>query len=102
MLQEFNNIQTNLQFTIETEQNNRINFLDITMQRTDKNMSYNIYRKPTTTDTVIHNTSCHPLQHKMTAFIYLVNRLNTYPIRDDHKNTEKYILQQNQYQKKDP
>jgi hypothetical protein len=50
MLQEFSIIQPNLQFTIEKEQHNKMNFLDITLQRTDKNLSYSIHRKPTTTD----------------------------------------------------
>jgi hypothetical protein len=34
-LQEFNNMQPNLRFTIEKKHHNKINFLDITMQRTD-------------------------------------------------------------------
>jgi hypothetical protein len=48
MLQEFNNIQPNLQFRIEKEQHNKIDFLDITIQRTDKNQS--IQHIPKTND----------------------------------------------------
>jgi predicted transcriptional regulator len=49
-LQEFNNIHPKLQFTIEKEQNNKINFLDVTIQRTE-NLSYSTYLncQPSTT-----------------------------------------------------
>jgi hypothetical protein len=43
-LKEFNSSLTNLQFTIE-EQNNNIYFLDITILKVVNNLSYNIYRK---------------------------------------------------------
>ena len=31
-------------------------------------LKFNIYRKPTTTDTTIHADSHHPLSHKMAAY----------------------------------
>jgi hypothetical protein len=37
--------------------------------------SFNIYRKPTATDTIIPNDSCHPSEHKLAAIRYLTNRL---------------------------
>jgi hypothetical protein len=42
ILQEFNNIKPNLQFTMYKEQTNKINFIDILIQRTESNLSYNI------------------------------------------------------------
>ena len=53
MLQQFNAISQNLQFTIEPQVNNKISFLDITIYKTNHNISIQIYRKPTTTDTII-------------------------------------------------
>jgi hypothetical protein len=40
-----------------------IDFLDITIIKNRDNIQYSIYRKPTTTDNIIHNTSRHPTEH---------------------------------------
>jgi hypothetical protein len=45
-LQEFNSIHPNIHYTIDKETNNKLNYLDITINNT---FSFNIYRKPTTT-----------------------------------------------------
>jgi hypothetical protein len=79
---QFNEINPKLQFTIEKEKDNVINFLDITIIKNPDNIQYSIYRKPTTTDNIIHNTSCHPAEHKMLAISYLIYRMNTYPIQN--------------------
>jgi hypothetical protein len=63
MLEEFNTVHPNLKFTLETETHNKINYLDITINKQDK-LTFGIYRKPTTTDIIIHNKSCHPNEHK--------------------------------------
>ena len=60
MLQQFNAISKNLQFTIEPEVNNKINFLDITIYKTKHNISIQIYRKLTTTDAIIPQVSSYP------------------------------------------
>jgi hypothetical protein len=43
--------------------------------------AFYIYRKPTTTDSIIHNRSCHPTEHKMLAISYLALRINTCPVK---------------------
>jgi hypothetical protein len=85
-LQEFNNVHPKLIFTIEKEENSKINFLDITIQRTENKLTYGIHRKITATDTIIHNESCHSTQHKMSAIKYMINRLNTYPLNKHERN----------------
>ena len=45
-----NTITNNLQFTLETEMNNKINFLDLILTTINNKINYNIYRKPTITD----------------------------------------------------
>jgi hypothetical protein len=45
-----------MKFTMEEENGNKINFLDITISKADKNISFNIHRKPSTTDTIIQMT----------------------------------------------
>jgi hypothetical protein len=81
-LKQFNDINPKLQFTIEKEKRQCFNFLDITIIKNPNNIQYSIYRKPTTTDNIIHNTSCHPAEHKMLAISYLIYRMNTYPVQN--------------------
>lgn len=53
ILHEFNNIHLKLQFTIEQEQDNRLNFLDLTFQITGNNLMY----KSTENNSNIHNNT---------------------------------------------
>jgi hypothetical protein len=57
-------------------------------------MSFNIYRKPTYTDVIIPNDSCHPREQKMAAIRYLHNRLNTYHLSPKKWQEEKSNIQQ--------
>jgi len=59
------------------EKEKRINFLDITIMTDDNNLSFDIYRKPTTTDPIIPNDSCHPQEHKLAAIRYLTEWKHT-------------------------
>jgi hypothetical protein len=85
-------------FTIEKEQNNKINFLDITINKQQDSVAFEIYRKPTTTDIIIPNDSCHPREHKTAAIRYYYNRMNTYKMTPENKQKEKdnirYLTQQ--------
>ena len=60
-----------------------------------------IYRKPTTTDFIIRNGSCHPREHKMAAIYYFYNRMNIYKLLYDkiqkEINTIQQILPNNKY-----
>ena len=88
----FSNISPTSTFTMETENNNQINFLDITIQKIDHEINFNIYRNPTTTDTIIPYDSCHPPEQKFAAIRYLAYRLMNYPIitTNKEKNTAPY------------
>jgi hypothetical protein len=66
VLNRFNSITPTMNFTIE-EKDNKINFLDITISKENSTFSFDIYRRPTTTDTIILNDSCHPLEYKLAA-----------------------------------
>jgi hypothetical protein len=56
--------------------------------KTENNLTFSTYQKPNFMNTIIHSTSCHPIQHKLYAINFTINRLNTHPMKDD-KNTEK-------------
>jgi hypothetical protein len=75
-----------------------INFLD---RKEQDKLKFEIYRKHTATDTVAPFDSCHPTEHKMAAFRYLMNRRNKYHLNTDSKEKErkiiKHILQANKY-----
>jgi len=85
---DFNTLHPNMTFTAETETNNQINFLDITIHKTPTKWTTSIYRKPTFTDSIIPYTSNHPPQHKHTSIRYLYNRINTYHLRHNEYKEE--------------
>jgi hypothetical protein len=98
---EFNRVNNDIQFTIEEGTNDSINFLDVTIKKTDKTITIDIYRKPTFTDAIIPNDSCHPQEHKHTAIHHMINRMQTYGLnhknRKKEKNTIQYILHNNKF-----
>jgi formamidopyrimidine-DNA glycosylase len=89
-----------MNFTMEEENDNKINFLHITISKEDKNVSFNIYRKPTTTDTIIPSDSCHPSEHKLAAIRPLTNRLTTYTMNNTDTEKEKNTIKQTLYNNK--
>ena len=91
--EDFNNITPELKFTLEKETNRQINYLDITIQWTQRGFSTNIYRKPTTTVSIIPNDSCHPIGHKMAAIHYLYDRMNTHQLSQSAVKQENTITQ---------
>jgi hypothetical protein len=101
VLKEFNSTHPNIQYTLEKQNNNMINYLDISIENAHNNFICGIYREPTATDLIIHKDSCHPTEHKNSAFQYMINRMNTYPISTNNKYRElqhiNTILQNNNY-----
>jgi hypothetical protein len=77
-LDEFNMTHPKIKFIIEEEQDNKINYLDITIVKTHNKLQLGICRKPTTADRIIHNDLCHPYEHTKAAKNYLINGMNKY------------------------
>jgi hypothetical protein len=73
-------IHLKIKFTIEEEVNNKISYLDITVSKTYNKLSFGIYRKPMTSDLIVHNASCHPYKHNKASINYLINQMNQYPL----------------------
>jgi hypothetical protein len=111
-LNEFSVIHPKIKFTMEEEQNNKINYLDITTIKTHNGVQMGIYRKPTTTDHIIHNDSCHPYEHKKATVSYLINHMNKYLLTHTNRSQGRAIIneilgnnnypQQAMYQKQKP
>jgi hypothetical protein len=103
VLQQFNSTTKHLNFTIENEVNEQLSYLDITISRQHNHFDYNIYRKPTITNHMIPNDSCHPQEHK-NAIHYLINRINTYPLdainraKENNHSTDSTCQQVQPYQ----
>lgn len=89
-----NNLDTNIQFTIETEQNCSINFLDITLTRLNNRLSFNIYRKPTFSDNVIPITSRHSSNIKLSSFHSMLDRLIKIPLSKEFFDKELHTIKQ--------
>jgi hypothetical protein len=70
---------------MEEETDNTIHFLDIAITETHDSLTFDIYRKPTTNDTIIPRHSCHPLEHKSAAINFLTNRRDTYSLSDENE-----------------
>jgi hypothetical protein len=77
MLDDINNLVPTMKFTLEEGQNNKINFLDITVTKNHNGLAFDIYIKPTAIDIIIPNYSCHPREHKAAAIVYYCNRMKT-------------------------
>lgn len=85
---KLNNIHPKIKFKLEVESNQSLNFLDLTISKSQNKLDFQIYRKPTHTDIAIPSTSLHPLQHKLAAFRSYVHRLLSIPLSKDNYNKE--------------
>jgi hypothetical protein len=100
----FNNINPEVTFTVEQKKkDNRLNLLDITITKDANKLTYEIYRKPTTSDTIIPKESCHPIEHNLAAVRYFANRIHRYNLYRTQKQKKidkvKEILHNNKYSK---
>jgi hypothetical protein len=79
-----------------SETRNKINFLDITINKQHNKLTFGIYKEPATTDTILHNKhSSYLNEHKKRAAInYLLNRMNTYQLTPVSRAQEKAIINQ--------
>lgn len=89
-----NSLHNRIEFTLETEKNNSINFLDLTITRINNKLDFSIFHKPSHTDITIHNNSTHPYSHKLAAYNSYIHRLLNIPLSLDNFNKELNIIKQ--------
>jgi hypothetical protein len=70
-------IHSNIKLNPTHETNDNISFLDLSITRKPTSLELDIYRKPTATDITINFLSNHPLEHKLAAYRFLINRMLT-------------------------
>ena len=70
-----NNLHPQINFTYKLEVRVSLPFPDINISKIDNKLSFEVYRKPTTTSHVIPFHSRHPTSHKLSSFNSLFFRL---------------------------
>jgi hypothetical protein len=76
VLKIFNSYNKNIKFTLETEVNGKIPFLDILITRSDKQtLQTQYYSKPTASQRIISYTSNHHITQKTNTALGLINRI---------------------------
>ncbi|XP_046492442.2 uncharacterized protein [Neodiprion pinetum] len=73
-LNTFNRYHPRLQFTIETEENNAINFLDVLPIHNNNNIKTDWFHKKTWSQRYLNFNSHHPMSYKIGTIINLVDR----------------------------
>ena len=88
-----NTTTEDIAFTMETEQNYQIAFLDVLLTRTDNGkIKTQVYRKKTHTDQILNYHSNHPTQHKISCIRTLFNRIETHCNTQESKKKEQEYL----------
>jgi hypothetical protein len=66
--EQFNVQHKDLYFTVNKEMDNQIAYLDLNLINKQGQLEVEVYKKPTTTDITINNTTCYPREYKFAAY----------------------------------
>jgi hypothetical protein len=90
-----------MQYNVEVKHNGGINVLDLNLFRLTNYILFGIHRKPTYTDVVIPAASNYSMQHKLSAFNHMLDRVNNLLLSVEEKSKElgviKVIAENNGY-----
>jgi len=79
LLEKINHLHLRIKFTLEIQENNKLNFVDLTISNLDNKLEFGIFRKPSQIDHIIPEDSNHHPQHKIASFRCYVHRLLEVP-----------------------
>ena len=88
-----NNVHNNLKLNPTYEEQDSIDYLDLTILRKHKKLEVDTYRKPTTTDTTINVISNHPIEQKTVAYRFHITRMQSLPLDPSKKQKEWQTIQ---------
>lgn len=92
--QHLNGVQERIEFTKEIEENNKIAFLDVEIQReSDGKFTTRVYRKPTHTGQYLHYDSYAPMEHKRSVGVTLFKRALTHSTTIEDKELEEQRIE---------
>ena len=100
ILDTFNSYHSRLQFTHELETDNSINFLDVKLIRHNNKLSYNWYRKPSSSGRYLNLNSGHTKHQKIGMIYTLVDKailLSETCYHTENLNIVKQLLINNSY-----
>ena len=83
-----NTAHPNIKYTIEIEQNNNLKFLDLSITKLQDSLEFDIYRKPTQTDTIIPMDSHHHHAHVHAAINCYLDRCFKVPLSENNRMKE--------------
>ncbi|XP_055527061.1 uncharacterized protein LOC129719691 [Wyeomyia smithii] len=103
VLNVFNSQEKRIQFTLETEQNQHLPFLDLRIVRKDdQTLTTEWYAKPIASGRMLNYNSFHQLKYKINTACNFINRVTTFSTTSTYKEQKAIIyklLQQNSYPK---
>ena len=98
-LKVFNNYHERLQFTYEIENNNKINFLELTLIKNNNTLMHNWYRKNTSSDRFLNYKSNHTKSQKIGMVYTLVDKVFKLSHKSFHKENlikiKNYLIKNN-------
>ncbi|XP_044745148.1 uncharacterized protein LOC123307011 [Coccinella septempunctata] len=101
ILDYFNAFNPKLQFTMETERDNKLAFLDVEVHRKEcGTLLTNWFTKPTSSGRILNYHSYNPIGHKLSTVKGLLHRmmnLSHHTFHDSNLRTIKNILKMNNY-----
>lgn len=86
-----NSLHQTIQFTMEKEENYRINFLDMTLIRERNKIVYDWYKKKMASDRILNWLSAHPQKMKLNNGISFANRVLSLSNEKFHNKNYKII-----------
>ena len=89
-----NSLHPNIENASEVEENNFINFLDLTITNEDNKLVFDIFHKPIHTYITINNKSTHLYSHKFAAFYAYIHRLISIPLSLENFQKELNLIRQ--------
>ena len=103
-LHSINSLKPFIQFFVEIKENKCLNVLDLSISHATRKFPFNIFRKPTYTNTIIQYESSRSYNQKMSAFRSMINRALSIPLSPQIIQSEiliiKAIVTNNGYDKK--